>query len=511
MSLRTLSGNALASSISTVIGALLMFELYRVLIRELGIEQIGAWALLVSSSSLIRLAECGMSGGVTRFVARDLGAGEPQQALARVIVAVLFLFTSVGLAALLSLAPIRWILTATVHNQVLLEDVLMLLPWTLAACWLTSLVTALSAALDGNQRTDLRAYAMLSGSALQLVLVYLWIPEQGLRALGPIQLLFPLFQLVLLLGFLLRIMPGVQQFDRISARPQFIEMLRYGWGIQVTAVGQLLFDPAVRWLLSIFSGLAITGYFELANKAVAQFRQIMVAAYQMLVPFLATRMGKSGASQDLMQTAYRQTFSFLLLTSVPYFALLGCALPYMLTLWLGEYSETFVWIGLICLSGWFVNMLAVPSFMLYVAVGKFRWLIATQITIGGLNIVFGLLGGTLFGGLGVATGAMLALALGSLVVVVQFHREYHVSINNVLPRCWKLLFGVSLAAVVFFAARALHWHGAGAIPMSLFFIYLGTAAALFVIVWCDPVRANLTARMFQRELPDYQGAERKAT
>ncbi len=508
MSLRKLSGNALASSISTVIGAVLMFELYRVLIRELGVEQIGAWALLVTSSSLIRLAECGMSGGVSRFVARDLGAGEPQQALARVIVAVIFLFTSVGLAALLSLAPIRWVLTATVHNQVLLEDVLTLLPWTLAACWLTSLVSALSAALDGNQRTDMRAYAMLSGSALQLLLVYLWVPEQGLQALGPIQLIFPLLQFVLLLGFLLKIMPGIQHFNLDCARQYFVEMLRYGWGIQATAVGQLLFEPAVRWLLSTFSGLAITGYYELANKAVAQFRQIMAAAYQMLVPFLATRMGASGASHDLMQAAYRQTFRFLLLTSVPYFALLGCALPYMLTLWLGEYSETFVWIGLICLSGWFVNMLAVPSFMLYVAAGQFRWLIATQVTIGALNIVFGLLGGALFGGLGVAAGAMLALALGSLVVVVQFHREYGVILKNVLPDCWKLLFSLSLISVVFFAVMALRWQGAGAISLPLGILFLATAAALFWIVWCDPVRANITTRMFQRELPGYQGAGR---
>lgn len=508
MSLRKLSGNALASSASTVIGALLMFELYRVLIRELGVEQIGAWALVVTSSSLIRLAECGMSGGVTRFVARDLGAGEPQQALSRVIVAVFFLFVTVGLAALLCLVPLRWVLTATVHNPELLDDALMLLPWTLAACWMTSLVTALSAALDGNQRTDLRACAMLSGSALQLILVYLWVPERGLLALGPIQLLFPALQSVLLIFFLLRVSPRVRHFDREGAWPHMIEMLRYGMGIQVTAVGQLLFEPAVRWLLSIFSGLAITGYYELANKAVVQFRQIMAAAYQMLVPFLATRMGRNGASPGLMQAAYHQTFRFLLLTSVPYFALLGCALPYMLTLWLGEYSETFLWIGLICLSGWFVNMLAVPSFMLYVAAGQFRWLIATQITIGVLNVVFGLVGGSLFGGLGVAAGAMLALALGSLVVVVQFHREYDIEVRNILPRCWKLLFCVSLSTVVFFAAMALRWQGLGAIPVSLLILYLATVAAFFVIVWQDPIRANLTARMFQRDLPGYQGAGR---
>ena len=433
--LRRLSLNAFASSASTVVNAVLLFALYHFLVRRLGIESIGVWSLVLATASVARLGEYGMAGGVARFVAGDLGAGRPERAAATVGMAIAFLALAVGLCALALWPLASWVLERTIDDAALLGIARELLPWTLAASWLAAIVNLLCATLDGNQRTGLRALAMMTGGTAQLVLAWILVPRLGLAALGPVQLAFLAVQALLLALALLRVMRQPAAAWLRGSMPRFREMLAYGSGLQLTAIGQLLFEPTVRWLLGAFAGLAVTGYYEMASRAVVQLRLAITAAFQMLVPFYASRLGASrpGASQlgqeraggeDREETrrVYRRTFRLLLLVCTPYFVLIGCALPYALTLWGGTFSTTFVAIGLICLAGWSVNLLAVPAFMLYLALGRVRWVAVQQLVIGVLNVVLGLALGAAFGGIGVALGAMLALSLGSLVVVVRFER-----------------------------------------------------------------------------------------
>ena len=252
--LRRLSGNAIASVTVTIVSAVLLFELYRFLVRAIGIEQIGVWSLLIATAGGVRLADLGVSGSEVRFM-----------------------------------APVGWVISRAVDHDEVLALALQVLPWVMAAAWLSALVTALAAALDAVQQTVLRALAMICGSALQLVLVYLYVPTYGLLALGPIQVTFTAAQLLILSVALAWTFRSHWRNSLRWSYARLVEMVRYGFVIQMAGLGQLLFEPVIRWLLGNFSGLATIGYYDMANRAVVQFRQVIVSAYQMLVPFMANR------------------------------------------------------------------------------------------------------------------------------------------------------------------------------------------------------------------------------
>lgn len=495
MSLRRLSRNAFSSSAMIIVGAGLLFELYRFLAYTIGVEQIGVWSLVLASAGIVRLAELGMTGGLVKFIAGDLGSQRKGRAANTLLMGTSVIAITVGLACFTLWPVVQWLIRRTVHDPHLLATALGLLPWVLGAAWLTSLVNALAAALDGCQRTDLRAMSMVCGNAVQLALVYAFVPAHGLAALGPIQSGFVAIQMVLLCLSVFRVARlggwGVPVWERVRLN----ELFRYGAAFQLTAIGHLLFEPTVRWFLGAFAGLAITGYYEMASRAVIQLRQVVVAAYQMLVPYLSARFSQAGNNRQQTRASYERVMPFMWLTAVPYFALIAAGLPFLLTVWSGGYSDQFVRIGLICLMGWFVSTLAVPAFMIYLSVGRLRWVAMNQLVIGILNLILGWLGGHLFGGQGVVIGAMLALAAGTMVVIVQFHREYQVSLVSTLPGGLLRLIAISLTGVAGLLYYALHWQGRG-MPHWLAGVgYLTLVAVLLAFTWQHPLRQALTSRI----------------
>ncbi len=501
MSLRRLSRNAFSSSAMIIVGAGLLFELYRFLAYTIGVEQIGVWSLVLASAGIVRLAEFGMTGGLVKFMAGDLGAQRVSSVGNTLLMGIAVVSAAVGLACLVLWPVVHWLIERTVHDPNMLMVAVGLLPWALGAAWLTSLVTALAAALDGCQRTDLRALSMTAGSATQLGLVYVFVPQHGLAVLGPIQLCFVAIQLLLLCLSLLRVATRGGWGRPAWERTRLTELIRYGAAFQLTAIGHLLFEPTVRWFLGAFAGLVLTGYYEMASRAVVQLRQVVVAAYQMLVPYLANRFSQSGSNVRQTRASYELIMPVMWLTALPYFALIGAGLPFLLTAWAGEYSVQFVQIGLICLAGWFVSTLAVPAFMIYLSVGRLRWVAANQLVIGVLNLIFGWLGGHFFGGIGVVVGAMLALAVGTMVVMVQFHREFQITLAASVPAGMPVLATTSLIGVAGLVYYALHWAGQGWPHWLAGVGYVTLAAVLVAVTWQHPIRQALMSRFSYSEQP----------
>ena len=479
---------------------MLLFVLYRLLVQELGIEAIGVWSLVLATCSLARLGEFGMAGGLTRFVGNDLGAGKPERAARTVFMSACFLVCVVGLCCVLGYPLFSWIISKTIKDPDLVAVGHALLPWTLAATWMAAMVNLLVASLDGNQRTVLRALAMMTGGVCQLLLAWHWVPVFGLSSLGWLQLSFLSIQAILLLFALLYVMRLPLNVWLGWERMRFLQLLRYGAGLQVTTVGQLLFEPTVRWLLSIFSGLVLTGYYELASKAIVQFRLAITAAFQMIVPFYATQIGRVGEGLDHVQRAYRRTLRLLLLISLPYFIMIGCSLPFILTIWTGSFSEVFVWVGFLCLGGWLINTFAVPAFMLYLAIGRLRWIAVTQFVIGCSNLLLGLLLGQLFGGMGVVSAAMLALVIGSAIVVIRFHIEFNIDVVRCLPNALPYILSLGLASVAIFGWHSMQWRGVGYPAMWAVTLWFGVGLALLLLVWKDPLREELFQRLLKKTI-----------
>jgi O-antigen/teichoic acid export membrane protein len=490
MTRRRVARNALFSVLHGVLSAQALLATYALLMRSLTIEEIGLWSLVVGSTMVARLSELGLGAGVLRFVAADLAADRADRAAGSVGMAALAV---AGLVSLLALA-LQPVLAHYLHRLTpapLHAAVNALSPAALAAVVLASVGNVFTSAIDGAQRMDWRAAIQVGGSLVQLALTALILPRLGLAGLGLVQLgqaLFVLVAGVVAAARLIGERPGAYlSFDRGRLR----ELLRYGGGLQVSAIAQLLFEPLLKVLLSAWSGLALTGYFDMANRIVLQFRSLIVAAYGALVPHVAASAGEGGSDRARVRALYDEAMAAMRFALLPYFAVVAAALPLALVLWKGHFDATFLQVALLQLTAWTVNLIALPAYMLYLGLGRLRWTVLSHVSHAAILLATGPLAGWLAGGPGVLAGGAMALVGGSLIVPAAFRRDYPAGAAAVVS--W--LPGMILLAGAVAGSIAISMEPA--LQRLAVFLALPLVAGLvaLTLVWRSPLRAAVIAQL----------------
>lgn len=492
MSRARIARNATFSVVQMVLGGVLLLLTYLVMMRFLTIAEIGLWSLIVGSTLLARLAELGLGAGVLRFVAGDLAAGRSASAARTIGMGTITATLLVGIPALLAQPYIHAYLL-TITPAALHPAVAALLPPALLSVVLGTSANVIVSAIDGCQRIDLRAWLQIGSGLVQLVLTALVLPRWGLNALGQVQLAQAVFLLVaglVVLASLLRCRPGAY-FGYDGAR--FRELLKFGGGMQLGAIPTLLFDPLIRVLLTTYSGLTLTGYFEMANRIVTRFYVIAIAPLGALTPHVASASLDGSGEREEVRKIYGESFSLLLFLQLPYYACLAAAMALVLTLWKGQFDHLFLAVALLQLLGAFAKSLAVPAYMIYLGTGRLRWNILSQFVTCLLGLVLGVGLGELFGGNGVLVAASLALGGGLQICLAALHREYRIPLSELfsaraVPGLLLLLAALAASSALALAGSAPGWWVMLGLPAAV-----GLAA--LAIVWRDPRRAALLASL----------------
>lgn len=485
MSRRRLARNAVFSVGQVILSSLALLTTYWLMMRWLTIEEIGLWSLVVGSTLVARLSEFGLGASVLRFVAGDLAANRVDRAASSVGMAAVGVAVPMTVLAVLIqpvLAHYLYRLTPG-HLHVAVDA---LLPAALTAVVIAAVGNVFTSAIDGAQRMDLRAAIQVAGSLVQLALTAIILPRYGLAGLGLAQVGQAL--ILLLLGIaaatrLLDVRPDAYfRFDR----SRIGELLRYGGGLQASTVAQLLFEPLLKILLSAYSGLTLTGYFDMANRIVLQFRSLLVAAYGALVPYVAASTADGGDNPAQIRAVYDDALAIMRFALLPCCAILAAGLPLALTLWKGRFDATFLQVALLQLVAWTVNLFALPAYMLYLGLGRLRWTILSHVAIAAILLLAGPLAGWLAGGPGLLATGAIALVAGSMVVPWAFRRDYPGGQEGPEAASWLHSAILAIAAVAASTLISLE----SAIQRIEVFIALPASATLLaaLLVWRSPLR-----------------------
>lgn len=454
MSKTRLVRNAGASVLQVLLTAALVFITYRLLLQYLPMEQIGLWALIVGSLAVAKLAEFGLGSGIMRFVAGDMAVGDAEKAAVTISMAVV---CSIGLVVCVGLIAYPLILPLVLDVAPSgLEDSAGTLFFTASlAVAIGTPSSIFLGAIDGCQRMDIRAGIQVAGNCVQLLLTAILLPKGGLSALGYVQMAQAGFLLIVGLGFTVFLIGARFRAYWGFDKERFREVVTYGGGLQLSAIAQMFFEPLAKVLLTALGGLALTGYFDVANRLILQCRGIIIAAYTAVVPYVAARASSTEMSDGDISGIYEKSFGLLLFGLLPYFAVIIAALPLILTLWAGRFDAMLLAVALIQAFGWMINSLNAPAYYMFVALGSVRPLILSHLTIGVVTLVLGSAFGWLFGGFGVLAGVNAALIVGSVQLLLMFHRSFSVPLSAVWSSAVLPPFVLMAGAVAFGVVVAL--------------------------------------------------------
>jgi O-antigen/teichoic acid export membrane protein len=372
-----LSANTAASIAEVLISGLALFLLFRVLISELGVEEVGVWSLVLAATSFARIADLGVAGAMLRFVSMAQARQRMDEAVGYVETAVLSV--AVAFLALVLIAyPPLYVLMAHIVPAAHEPAARALLPYALASFYVGNIAGVLLLALGGAQRLYLRSTLGAAGNIVLLAGAIALVPRFGVNGAGMAQLLQMVFLLASGWFCLRRCMPALSWFPVRWHSSAMRAMLAYGLRLQVVAIAFTLYDPMVKILMTTFGGLGMVAYYEMASRMVLQTRAVIVAANYALVPAFSD-LNERGAADlsKLYSRATRATWS----VAPPIMAALVACTPLISFIWLGGQQSDFIRFGIIVALGWLVNILTVPTFMLGLGTGHLIWNVRSQIAV----------------------------------------------------------------------------------------------------------------------------------
>ena len=493
---RRIVANALTTFAQTISSALALFLLYRFLIRSIGLERLGIWSLVLATTSVITLANQGFATGITKFVAEYAARkdGHGLSLLMQTAVLTIGIAVATVIAVLYPISRHILILVLTAKS---LPEALAVLPVALVSLWLTILQGAVQAGLAGLQRITVCNYLEFSGSISYLALAYLLVPRHGLLGLAWAQAV-QVAAILVVTWFLLRgRMKSVPMVPRRWSLPHFRELADYGFHFQMITVSQALREPVTKTLLAKFGGLALTSFYDLANRLVFTTRELLAQANMVLVPAVAHLRETDPKS---LPSIYRESYRLMFFLAVPSFTGVAVFSPVISRVWLGRYEPDFVVFVCILAAGWLINVLCNPAYVVALGTGNLRWISAGCGATAILNACLGFVAGARLGGVAVVAVNSLSLSLGYLLLLIAYHLENRLPFKVLLPKENRGLLATCAAGAILLLPSFC----ASVSTLSVVHLALSTAGALGMVsltaasMWFHPMRSQLLRWIFSR-------------
>jgi len=440
--------NAFTSVVQVIIVSASLFILYKYLLNTLGVEKLGIWSLILAISSIGSISKFGFTGSVVKYVAQ-YRAKQDINKIHSIIGTSVVTVGFVSSVLILIFYPIAGVILEYVVPLKNLKESMDLLPYGLLALWIMVIMSIFFSALEGSHRIDQRTYVFSGGSVFYLLLCFFLVPKYGILGLAYGRVIQMFLMLIIAIFLVKRIYNNLKFKDFFWNKNTFNELLIYSLNIQVASISQMFYEPLTKALLTKFGSLEVTGYYEMASRMIAQVRNLTVASGKALVPFVSHNIEKKN---DNIIKYYRYSLKVMSFFSIFIFFLVVILSPFISILWIGSYNYIFILTVFFISFAWFINVLSATSYLFYQGIGKLKINSISHILILVFNLILSFLLGNFWGWKGVVVGWSLAIIIGSLYIIISFHKEYSILSNEIFNRKNGLFF---ILTVVYFLSYYL--------------------------------------------------------
>ena len=431
--------NVVTSGAQVVFIGLVYAFLYKYLLSSLGVELLGVWSIVLSTSSLANLANFGVADSVIRFVA--LYTAEKDELKIKQLIFTATIFLSILFIAIAAVIyPFADLILTGVLPAKYIQQGLSILPYSLICLIINSINGVYASVLDGIQRNYIRNLVFSTSSILLLVGTYLFVPLFHLKGVAYAQVLQSVFTSItclIIIIFKLRYNPLKWAWNKSI----FKQIFSYGMKFQFISLAAMVNEPIIRILLGRFGGMAFAGYYEMANRLLSQARGVIVSATQSLVPILVN------VAKDEVPAFYKRVFSNVVFFSLSAVCLIVAVGRSISLYWIGHYEPVFYYTLIILAFSTFINLLISPAYFYYIAKANLNILIKTHLLLSLANILIGGLVGYFWGGYGVVCGWFMATIIGSFFLMFYFNKDHSIHFKT-LVHSRDVYYFILLASIV---------------------------------------------------------------
>ena len=400
-----------------LISGFLMFGLYLYLGRTFSMEDFGIWSTLVATMSIAKISDMGLTASTIRFVAKDLAKNNKQKVMVLINTIILFSTLFILLISFCILPFVDNLIGLLYPNKIFFTTAMSIVPYVFVNLLLTVIYSAHLGALDGAQRIDIRAKLTIIGLLIWVTLSYLLVPKYGLIGLCIAQVAQSIVMLIFSRYLFFKLILNINFFNFRFDYRIITEIFSYSVNLQVSSIFIILFEPLAKSFLTIFSGPAAAGLYEIANQIITRIRALIISGNQAIVPFLITQTEKNFKKSN---SFFIQNFKGIFYLAMLLFFVIATMAESFSMLFLNEVNDDFI--ILVRLLGFanIINLLSVPSY--FHNMTDHRVIKNTISHLGNALIfsTFGLIFGNSYGIYGIYLAIFLAICLPSLFILFDF-------------------------------------------------------------------------------------------
>lgn len=479
--------NVVSSGLRVVLLAPLPFIMTPLILRKIGTAGYGTWAVFVALNSLTSLADLGMVGTVSKYVA-EYYAHKDFQGLNRLLNTGLVIFAVISCTVGLVVWSSSRLITSTLFkgSSAPTGELAVLLKYFVIVISANILTLLLSSVTTGLQRLDLSSWiGTINVLGVAIIGGGLLLRGWGLEGLVFGQVCASILTVATYAVVVKRLLPEarlkMESVDRAEAKKMFSFSLR----LYITQAAVAVQNQLEKFLLALFVGVPAAGWYDMGGDIALKLRGLISLVLGPILP-AASELNALNDEQRLKELYYRAQ-KYLAFFGVPLACYVTVIARRFVGLWVGP-QLSFVAVPLAVLL-WvnFFNLVTGPGFLIFAGKGHLSPGIRSAMASIILNVVFSVPLIYWLGFAGAVVGTSLSVVFGSTYFIYLFHTQTGYSVSRLLREAYgkPLICGIVVGTGLWMACREIapSW------------VRLGVFGVLFGVVY---VAAVLGSRFFDR-------------
>ncbi len=432
-------------------------------------EKMGIWAIIVGFTSILSQSTAAVNTNIIREVAEADDENYQNKAAQLIINGLVIYIIFFILLSLVVLISLYFLFKENISNYIGLISL------ALVAIFINLLATVFSSVIDARKLNYVKNSFIGLANILFLIICFFSIKKYALIGVAIAQIAQAFILLTCVLYFVLIKLKLSFHLNGVSLKNIQL-FFRDSWKLQGISLLVLCYEPITKFFLSEF-GLTYVAKYEIANKIIAQLRNIFAVTNQTLLAYFVN---KYAEGKKIFIEFYEKIAHENLQWSLIANGMLLIVSPIFSFLFLKEVDWGFILIFFILLGSNFINIISITSYFNFFAQNKYHTPFISHIIIALLNVILSLIFGHFFKGIGVVMAWSISLLFGSLFIIYKFNKGEGLKFK--FKSLWNfnlcltvISFIVLLGAFIFSISLQYFF----VIVATIFFLYLYQAFKLY--------------------------------
>lgn len=406
-------------------GILVALILTPYIIRHIGIERFGIWAIVGVLAGYFSLLDLGIGTSFVKYIAEFYTKKDYGKINQVVNTGFIFYSTFAILIITLGFFIINPLLTLFKIPQELYNEALFVFLLGIVLLGVSNALSPFGAIQGGLQRMDITNKVAIAISIPMIVGTIFFLERgYGLPGLmvnnGVILIISSVANLIIAFKILPELKFNLFSFNR----EMFKRLFKFGYKLQISTVASLFHFQLDKILLAYFLNIGFVTYYAVAAQLASRIRAIPLLLISAIFP--AASELNARADKESLYKLYFRSMKYIVLVGLPILLLIILLAKPFINLWLGKGYERSILTLQILTIAYFFNIVTGPGFFILNGIGKPQYGMRSSILAALFNLVLSIVLVIKIGYFGVVIGTTIAMVIAAGYFIIMAHRVINI-------------------------------------------------------------------------------------